>query len=322
MAKITKVLITGGAGFIGSNFVKLYLNKYPDHEIINLDKLTYAGNLDNIKDLKDNKRHTFIKGDICDKKVVEKAMKGCSIVIHFAAETHVDRSIIDAGTFVKTDVFGTYILLEAARKFDIKKFIHISTDEVYGSVKSGSFTEESPLNPRNPYSASKTGAERLAYSFFTTYGLPVIITRSSNNFGPYQHPEKLIPLFITNLIEGEKVPLYGDGLNVRDWIYVTDNCEAINLVLNKGKNGEVYNIGGGNEKPNIWITKFLLNELNKNESYIEHVTNRLGHDLRYSLNCNKIHKLSWKPRFDFEKALKETVKWYKNNAEWWKKLKK
>ncbi|HZX45391.1 MAG TPA: dTDP-glucose 4,6-dehydratase [Candidatus Nanoarchaeia archaeon] len=314
---MAKVLITGGAGFIGSNFVKHYLKVHPDDEIINLDKLTYAGNLNNIKELEGNKNHTFIRGDICEKKVVEKAMEGCSKVIHFAAETHVDRSIIDAGTFIKTDVFGTYRLLEAARKLNVKRFIHISTDEVYGSIEEGSFNEKSPLNPRNPYSASKAGADRLAYSYFTTYGLPVTITRSSNNFGPYQYPEKLIPLFITNLLNGKRIPLYGDGLNVRDWLYVQDNCEAIEFALEKGKPGEAYNIGGGNEKPNIWITKFLLKELGKPESYIDHVQDRLGHDRRYSLDTTKIKELGWKPRFKFENALRETVRWYQDNPCWW-----
>lgn len=314
-----RLLVTGGAGFIGSNFIRMIANKYPDYKIINFDKLTYCGNLANLKDI--NKNYKFVKGDICDKKAVEGVMKDCDIVLNFAAETHVDRSIIDAGVFVKTDVLGTYNLLEAARKFKIKKYVQVSTDEVYGSTEKGSFKETDNLMPNSPYAASKAGADMLVRSYIVTYKLPAIITRSSNNFGPYQYPEKVIPLFITNLLEGKKVPLYGDGLNVRDWLYVTDNCEAIDFVMHNGKEGEIYNIAGGNEIPNIKLTKMILEGVGRDERFIEHVKDRLGHDRRYSLDCSKINKLGWKPRFEFHKALKETIKWYKENGQWWKKLK-
>lgn len=316
-----KFLITGGAGFIGSNFIKYLFNKYEDIEIINLDKLTYCGNLENLKDIENKENYKFVKGDICDKELVNNLVKDVDIIVHFAAETHVDKSIINPGSFINTDIMGTYVLLEVARKNKIKKFIQISTDEVYGSIEEGSFKETDELKPRNPYSASKAGAERLAYSFYCTYNVPVIITRSSNNFGPYQYPEKLIPLFVTNLIESKKVPIYGDGLNVRDWIYVLDNCEGIDFVINNGKIGEVYNIGGSNEKTNIEITKLILNLLGKDENFIEHIRDRLGHDRRYSLDSIKISSLGWKPKFDFNNALKETVDWYKGNEGWWKKIK-
>jgi len=316
-----KLLVTGGAGFIGSNFIRMMLSKYPDCYVVNLDKLTYAGNLENLKDIEDNANYKFVHGDICDKNLVEKLMVEVDAVVHFAAETHVDRSIKDAGIFIDTDVKGTYILLEAARKFPVKKFIHISTDEVYGEIREGSFKETDPLNPRNPYSASKAAADRLAYSFFCTYRLPVVITRSSNNFGPYQYPEKVIPLFVTNLIDGDKVPVYGDGLNVRDWIYVIDNCDAIDLLLNNGENGEVYNISGGNEITNLDLTKLILRYLSKDESFIEFVKDRLGHDKRYSIDCIKIHSLGWKPRFNFDEAMKLTIDWYKDNEWWWRKIK-
>ena len=316
-----KLLVTGGAGFIGSNFIRLIVNKYPDYKVVNLDKLTYCGNLANLKDIEKSKNYKFVKGDICDKKAVEEAMKGCDMVLNFAAETHVDRSIADAGVFVKTDVLGTYNLLEAARKFKIKKYIQASTDEVYGSIEKGSFKENDNLNPNSPYAASKAGADMLVRSYIVTYKLPAVITRSSNNFGPYQYPEKVIPLFITNLLEGKKVPLYGDGLNVRDWIYVIDNCEAIDFIMHNGEEGEIYNIAGGNEIANIKLTKMILEGVGRDEGFIDYVKDRLGHDRRYSLDCSKINKLGWKPRFEFHKALKETIKWYKENESWWKKLK-
>ena len=316
-----KLLVTGGAGFIGSNFIRLIVNKYPDYKVVNLDKLTYCGNLANLKDIEKSKNYKFVKGDICDKKAVEEAMKGCDMVLNFAAETHVDRSIADAGVFVKTDVLGTYNLLEAARKFKIKKYIQASTDEVYGSIEKGSFKENDNLNPNSPYAASKAGADMLVRSYIVTYKLPAVITRSSNNFGPYQYPEKVIPLFITNLLEAKKVPLYGDGLNVRDWIYVIDNCEAIDFIMHNGKEGEIYNIAGGNEIANIRLTKMILEGVGRDEGFIDYVKDRLGHDRRYSLDCSKINKLGWKPRFEFHKALKETIKWYKENESWWKKLK-
>ncbi len=316
-----KILITGGAGFIGSNFIRYMLKKYKDYSIVNLDNLTYAGNLKNLLEIENNKNYTFIKGDICDKETVEKAIQGCDAVINFAAETHVDRSIIDAGSFINTDVFGTYVLLQAVNKFKIKRYILISTDEVYGSIEEGSFTEQSPLNPRNPYSSTKAAGDMLALSFYNTYKTPVIITRSSNNFGEFQHPEKLIPLFITNLLEGKKVPLYGDGQNIRDWIYVQDNCEAIDVVLHKGALGEIYNIAGGNEKENVFITNFILKKFGKDSSFIEYVKDRLGHDRRYSLSSEKVKELGWSPKMDFESAMSETIEWYKKNVSWWKRLK-
>lgn len=315
------ILVTGGAGFIGSNFIRHILNKHPDCRIINLDKLTYAGNLDNLRDIEKNKNYTFVKGDICDKEIVEKLAKDCDMIINFAAETHVDRSITDAGSFVKTNVFGTYLLLDAAKKFGIERFIQVSTDEVYGSIDQGSFKEIDNLNPSSPYSASKASADMLVMSYHTTFNLPTIITRSSNNFGPYQYPEKITPFFILKALNDESLPLYGDGMNVRDWLFVLDNCEGIELVLREGKLGEIYNIGSGNEMTNKELTLLILKGLGKPESLIEHVKDRLGHDRRYSLNSDKIKNLGWKPKDEFSDALKKTVQWYKNNDWWWKKLK-
>jgi len=319
------LLVTGGAGFIGSNFIHYMVRKYNEYKIINLDKLTYAGNLENLKDIEDVENHRFIKGDICDRDLVEDIFSGNKIdaVVNFAAESHVDRSITDPGVFIQTDVYGVFVLLEAATKYESKVFLQISTDEVYGSIEKGSFTEDDTLAPNSPYSASKTGAEMIVRSFFKTYQTPILVTRTSNNFGPYQYPEKIIPLFVTNLIDGKKVPLYGDGMNVRDWIYVSDNCIALDMVLHKGKIGEVYNIGAGNEKPNVWITKKILEILEKPETMIEPVADRLGHDRRYSVDCSKIEKeLGWKPEVDFEEALHRTVHWYVNNEKWWRPLKK
>ena len=316
-----KVLVTGGLGFIGSNFIRHILHKYPNYKITNLDKMTYCGNPDNLKDIEKNKNYSFVKGDICDAKAVDKLVEGKNIVLNFAAETHVDRSIDDPKSFIRTDVDGTHTLLEAAKKHGVKKFVQISTDEVYGSIEKGSFTEDSALQPNSPYSASKAGGDLIARSYNKTFGVPAIITRSSNNFGPYQYPEKLLPLFITNLLEGRKVPVYGDGMNVRDWLYVIDNCEAIDLVMHKGKVGEIYNIGADNEKTNLEITKLLLKELGKNESFIEYVKDRPGHDRRYSIDSSKLRNLGWKPRFKFEAALKDTVKWYNGNQNWWKRIK-
>jgi len=317
-----KYLVTGGAGFIGSNFIRYFFNKYPDARIINLDKLTYSGNLENTLDFMKNKNYRFVKGDICNKKMVNKIMKNIDVVVHFAAETHVDRSILFSGIFIKTDVLGTQTLLEAARISNVKKFIHISTDEVYGNVLKGYADENYPLTPSSPYSASKAGADRLAYAYYATYKLPVVITRSSNNYGPYQHPEKFIPLFITNALENKPMPLYGTGLNKRDWLYANDNCEAIGLVLNKGRDGEVYNIGSGEEYPNIEIAKKIIKILKKPSSLIKLVKDRPGHDIRYALNCDKIRKLGWKPKIKFEKGLKNAIKWYCENREWWKQAKK
>ncbi len=315
-----KYLVTGGAGFIGSNFIRLLLSKFKDVEVINLDKLSYAGNLENLKDVEGDKRYRFVKGDICDAKIVDELVEGCDIIVNFAAESHVDRSIGSPDSFLETNVFGTHVLLEAARKFGCG-FVQISTDEVYGSISEGSFFEDSRLEPSSPYSASKAAADLLALSYFTTYGVPVLITRSTNNFGPCQHPEKLIPLFITNALEDKELPVYGDGMQVRDWIYVLDNCEAILAVVDKGKSGEIYNIGGGSEMANIEITGMILDALNKPKSLVRFVKDRPGHDRRYSLSCEKIASLGWKPKYDFGRALKDTVKWYSDSRQWWSRIK-
>ncbi|MCL4378726.1 MAG: dTDP-glucose 4,6-dehydratase [Actinobacteria bacterium] len=322
--KFKIILITGGAGFIGSNFIHYLIKKYPEYKIINLDKLTYAGNLENLKDIENNSHYNFIRGDICDRNIVEEIFKNHKIdaIVNFAAESHVDKSITDPGVFIQTDVYGSFVLLEAAKNYNVKLFLQISTDEVYGSIGKGSFKETDPLKPNSPYSASKAGAEMIVRSFFKTYGTPVVVTRTSNNFGPYQYPEKIIPLFVTNLIDNKKVPLYGDGMNVRDWIYVSDNCHALDLVMHKGSLGDIYNIGGGNEKPNIWITKNILSILGKPETLIEPAADRLGHDRRYSVDCSKIRKtLGWTPETNFEEALERTVHWYVSNENWWRPLK-
>jgi len=317
-----RILVTGGLGFIGSNFIRYMLGKYRGISIVNLDKQTYAACPENLRDVRSDNRYSYIKGDICDKKTVLSAMRRCSAVINFAAETHVDRSIEDAALFLKTNVLGVHILLEAARKLRVRRFIHIGTDEVYGSRLRGSFAEEDPLMPNSPYSASKAAADMLVRSYIKTYGLPAMITRSSNNFGPFQFPEKVIPLFITNLLEGKRAPLYGDGRNVRDWIYVLDNCRGIDLVLQKGTIGEIYNIAAGNAMTNIKLTKLILKSLGKSERRIQFVKDRPGHDRRYSLDIAKIRTLGFKPQFDFSKALALTVHWYRQNQTWWKKLKK
>jgi dTDP-glucose 4,6-dehydratase len=314
-------MVTGGCGFIGSNFVRHILESRPDWEVVNLDKLTYAGRKENLSDVEGNRNYTFIHGDICSEADAAKAMEGCEAVINFAAESHVDRSISDASDFLKTNIGGVCCLLEEARKQDIRKFIQIGTDEVYGSVEKGASRESDMLRPRNPYSAAKAAADNLAFSYFFTYGLPVTVTRSSNNFGPYQYPEKLIPLFITNLLRGKKVPVYGDGMNVRDWLYVGDNCAAIASVLEKGKAGETYNIGGGNEKTNLEITELLLKELGAGREMVEKVSDRPGHDRRYCLDSSKAgEELGWRPEKEFGEAIKETVKWYRENKEWWEPL--
>lgn len=321
------ILVTGGCGFIGSNFIRYVLDKYPDLQIINLDALTYAGNIENLEEFNNDSRYRFVKGDIRDKGLVDKIIKDCDAVIHFAAETHVDRSLEDAGEFIQTNVFGTYILLQSSyeimKKYsNLKRFVMISTDEVYGDIPLGySSKENDPLKPRNPYAASKAGADHLAYSYFVTYNLPVVITRSSNNFGPFQFPEKVIPLFITNLLENRNVPLYGDGMNIRDWIYVIDNCSAIDMILGFGKNGEAYNICANNEKQNIELTKKVLDLMNFNEDYIDYVEDRKGHDRRYSMDSTKIKEdIGWSPKHDFDSAMELTVQWYKDNIKWWKKL--
>lgn len=314
-------LVTGGAGFIGSNYIRYLLDKYKDVNIVNLDKLTYAGNLDNLRDVETDPRYKFVKGDICDEALVDKLMAEADVVVNFAAESHVDRSIGSPDDFIKTDIFGAFVLLEAARRNVIDRFIQISTDEVYGSIDNGSFKEDDPLMPSSPYAASKTGADRIAFSYYVTYGVPVVITRCSNNFGPFHYPEKLIPLFITNALEDQQLPIYGDGLNVRDWIYVEDHCSGIDFVFQHGELGEVYNIGGGNEKTNLEITDYILKKLEKPDSLKKFVTDRPGHDRRYALDCTKLHNMGWQPKQDFEEALDKTIQWYTANRNWWEKLK-
>ena len=318
-----KYFITGGCGFIGSNFIRYILTNDGSAQTINLDKLTYAGNPENLVEYKNNERYIFYHGDICDSKIVTEIFKQHQphYLINFAAESHVDRSIGKPDDFIQTDIFGAFTLLEAARENGIERFIQISTDEVYGSIETGSFSEADPLMPRNPYSASKAGADRLAYSYFATYKLPVVITRASNNFGPYQYPEKLIPLFVTNAIENKKLPVYGDGKNIRDWLYVDDHCSAIQYIIDNGKLGEVYNIGGGNELQNIEITDLILSETGKPSSLKTFVQDRLGHDRRYSLDCTKLTKSGWKPEQRFDEAIKYTINWYQENAAWWEPLK-
>jgi dTDP-glucose 4,6-dehydratase len=315
------LLITGGAGFIGSNFIHYMLQNHTECRIVNLDKLTYAGNLDNLKAVEKNPRYEFIRGDIRDKELIQSLYKNVQGVVHFAAETHVDRSIMDAGEFVLTDVFGSFVLFEAMRNADIEFFIHVSTDEVYGSRDQGFFNEEDPLNPSSPYSASKAGADRLAYAYTVTHGLPIIILRPSNNYGPYQYPEKFIPLFVTNALEGKSLPLYGKGTNVRDWLYVEDCCRAVDSVMRKGKLGEVYNVGANNEVKNIDIANRIVDVLEKPVGLIKFVDDRLGHDRRYALDCKKIHGLGWRPEKDFQEALESTIHWYRENEEWWRKIK-
>jgi len=316
-----KFLVTGGAGFIGSNFIRYLLRQRDDVSVINLDKLTYAGNLENLRDLKGNPNYRFVKGDICDAALVDELTPGVEVIVNFAAESHVDRSISGPDAFIRTDVFGAFVLLEAARRYAVKKFIQVSTDEVYGSTDSRGFKETDALMPSSPYSASKAGADRLAFSYFVTYGLPVVITRCSNNFGPYQYPEKLIPLFVTNALENHALPIYGDGKNVRDWIYVDDHCDAILFLLAHGQEGEVYNIGGGNERSNLEITDFILANLKKPQNLKTFVKDRLGHDRRYALECGKIAGLGWQPKHPLEPALASTISWYMENRWWWEKLK-
>ena len=317
-----KLLVTGGAGFIGSNFVRHVLRTHPDDRVVNLDKLTYAGNPANLADLAGDPRYTFVHGDIGDAKLVRDVMAGVDAVVNFAACTHVDRSLMDPEEFLRTDVFGVFTLLEAIRELRIPRFVHISTDEVYGSIPEGlSSREADPVAPRNPYSASKAGGDLLALAYWHTHRVPVVVTRSSNNFGPYQYPEKVIPLFITNALEDRPLPLYGDGRNVRDWLYVVDNCEAIDVVLRRGVDGEVYNIGGGNEVENIALTLRILELTGKPETLIRPVKDRPGHDRRYSLDCAKIRQLGWTPRHAFDDALATTVDWYRTHGEWWRPLK-
>ena len=317
-----EVLVTGGAGFIGSNFVRYALDAHPDWRVTTLDKLTYAGRLENLHDVMDHPRHRFVKGDIADAAVAAPLVRDSHIVVHFAAETHVDRSILSAGDFLTTDVFGTFVLLEAAREAPaLRRFVQISTDEVYGSVAEGSSRETDELRPRNPYSASKAGADRLAYSYWATYGVPVIITRASNNYGPYQFPEKVIPLFVTNAIDDIQVPLYGDGLNERDWLHVDDHCRGIDLLIGAARDGEVYNIGGGNHVKNVDLTHRILELSGKPASLIRNVPDRPGHDRRYSLDTSKLQALGWAPQIQFEEGLAQTVDWYQRNDWWWRPIK-
>ena len=319
---MVKVLVTGGAGFIGSNFVRYALDTHPDWHVTTLDKLTYAGRMENLRGILENPRHTFVRGDVADADTAAALVVDSDYVVHFAAETHVDRSIQSAGEFIMTDVFGTFVLLEAARRATrLRRFVQISTDEVYGSVPTGASRESDELRPRNPYSASKAGADRLAYSYWATFDVPVIITRASNNYGPNQFPEKVIPLFITNAVDNIPVPLYGDGLNVRDWLHVIDHCRGVDLLLDKGQPGEVYNIGGGNEVTNVDLTHRILDLVGRPASLIKPVADRLGHDRRYSLDTSKLRGLGWAPQADFDEGLRETVRWYRENEWWWRPIK-
>ncbi|HZO41362.1 MAG TPA: dTDP-glucose 4,6-dehydratase [Methylomirabilota bacterium] len=316
-----KLLVTGGSGFIGSNFIRHVLTTHADDRVINLDKLTYAGNPANLADLERDPRYTFLQGDVCDGKIVRDACRGVDAIVNFAAESHVDRSLMEPDAFLKTDVFGVFTLLEAVRELKIPRFLHISTDEVYGSVERGSSRESDPVRPTNPYSASKAGGDLLAMAYWHTHRVPVVITRSSNNFGPHQYPEKVIPLFVTNALDDKPLPLYGDGRNVRDWLYVLDNCAGIDLVLRRGADGEIYNIGGGHEVENVVLTRQILMMTGKPETLIQPVKDRPGHDRRYSVDSKKIHQLGWTPRHRFGDALRATVEWYRDHESWWRPLK-
>lgn len=321
-----KLLVTGGAGFIGSNFILYWMNKYPNDQIVNFDKLTYAGNLENLKDTEKNKNYSFVKGDICDPVSVNKSMKGIDTVVHFAADSHVDRSILDPDPFIKTNIVGTYVLLKSALKNKVSRFHHISTDEVFGSLELESkikFSEKTKYDPSSPYAASKAGSDHIVKAFHKTYDLPMTISNCSNNFGPFQFPEKLISLAITNLIENKKVPIYGDGLYIRDWLYVEDHCKAIDLILNKGNIGETYLVGGmTDEISNLEIIKKIINIMGANDDMIEFVKDRPGHDRKYSVDWSKINKeLGWHPLADFDEELKKTIEWYKSHLDWWKRVK-
>ena len=320
-----KLLITGGAGFIGSNFIHYWFKNYPEDSIINLDALTYAGNLENLRDVENNPNYKFVKGDIADEKLVNKIVKGVDIIVHFAAESHVDRSIKDSGIFIKTNVEGTRVMLEAARNNGNIRFHHISTDEVFGSLQMDSpkFNEKTPYDPRSPYSASKASSDHLVRAYFHTYGLPVTISNCSNNYGPFANPEKMIPLFVTNLIEGKKIPVYGTGANIRDWIHVDDHNRGVDFVIRKGKIGETYCLGGNSEKTNLEITELILKLMGRGEEMVAHVADRLGHDLRYAIDYSKAkNELGWEPLIDFQIGLEDTINWYKNNPVWWQPLKK
>jgi dTDP-glucose 4,6-dehydratase len=314
-----RLFITGGAGFIGSNYVHHVL-EHTDDDVTVYDALTYAGNLENLADLEGNPRYRFVHGDICDRAKVAESLPGHDAVVHFAAESHVDRSLLDPDVFVRTNCSGTNVMCDIAAQVGVERFLHISTDEVYGSIDEGSFTETDTLSPRSPYSAAKAGSDLVALAYHETYDLPVVVTRSSNQFGPYQFPEKLIPFFVTSLLDGKRVPLYGDGLNVRDWLFVRDNCEGVDLVLRQGTVGEIYNIGAGNERTNREITDRLLGILGKDESSVEYVEDRLGHDRRYSIATDKVAALGWRARRSFDEALEETVRFYTDNRAWWEPL--
>lgn len=317
-----KYVITGGAGFIGSNFVRYVFEQEPDAKVCVLDKLTYSGNRENLKEFEEKENFQFVHGDICDPVIVKSVCEGVNVVVNFAAEAAVDRSIDDPEEFLKTDIYGVFVLLnELKESKNLKRFIQISTDEVYGHVLEGSFTEQSVCNPRNPYSAAKLGGERLAYSFSETFNMPVVITRASNNYGPYAYPEKVIPLFITNLIDGVKLPVYGDGLQIRDWLFVEDHCAAIYMLIEKGQNGQVYNVGGDQEYTNIDLTKKILEEMNCMEDQIKYVQDRPGHDFRYSLDSSKLKKLGWDSQVNLNEGLVKTIEWYKSNESWWRHLK-
>ncbi|MEA2064904.1 MAG: dTDP-glucose 4,6-dehydratase [Patescibacteria group bacterium] len=319
-----KILVTGGAGFIGSNFIRYWMKKYPYDKIVNLDALTYAGNLENLKEVENNPNYEFIKGDICDTDLVNGLVKNVNLIVHFAAESHVDRSIANSKDFIKTNIEGTRILLDAAKNNGNIRFHHISTDEVFGSLgfSDSPFNEKNIYDPRSPYSASKAAADHLVRAYFHTHKLPITISNCSNNYGPYQFPEKLIPLFITNLIEGKKVPVYGNGKNIRDWIFVDDHNAGVDLIIQKGEIGETYCLGGGNELSNLKITKKILEMMDFKEDMIEHIKDRKGHDLRYAIDYSKIkNELGWEPKVDFNEGLRMTIDWYKNNPDWWKKIK-
>lgn len=317
-----KVLVTGGMGFIGSHFVRLLLKKHSDWEVVNYDKLTYSGNLENLRDVEENPRYRFVQGDICDSAQLEKAAEGVEAIVHFAAQTHVDRSIDDDLDFLQTNLLGTRNVLDVIRRRQIPRYVQISTDEVYGSLEKGSANEDSPLKPNSPYAASKAAADLWLRAYQRTYGTPGIVVRSSNNFGPFQYPEKVVPLFITNLLEDKKVPLYARGENRRDWIYVEDNCEAISLVLERGKDGEIYNIGGGQELSNLELTTKILRLFGRGEEWIQFVADRPGHDFRYALDSSKIQRLGFRSRHSFEEALAKTLDWYRNHPAWWQPLRK
>ena len=319
-----KMLVTGGAGFIGSNFIRYWMKKYPTDQIINLDSLTYAGNLENLKDIENNKNYKFVKGDICDSSVVNDLVKGMDLIVHFAAESHVDRSIQDSSDFIKTNVEGTRVLLDAAKNNGNIRFHHVSTDEVFGALGMNDvpFKEDTSYDPRSPYSASKAASDHLVRSYYHTHKLPITISNCTNNYGPYQFPEKLIPLFVTNLVEGKKIPVYGEGKNVRDWIYVDDHNAGVDAIIKKGKIGETYCLGGERELQNIEITNKILELMEKGEESIEYVEDRKGHDLRYAMDITRArNELGWEPKIDFEEGLKKTVEWFKNNESWWKNIK-